>query len=77
MGRRFQRVGSQIIYIRCYAAGDGYLSFVAEITDGPDKGKATTPPPSWFECEQVLPEGWILFEEGGSIRAMPQFEAGP
>lgn len=75
--RSFQRLGSQTVYIRCYDAADGYLSFVAMITAGPNSGKATTPPPSWWECEQVVPEGWTLFEEGGSIRAMPKLEDGP
>jgi len=72
MGKRVMRQGSDIVAIRCYAPGDGNLSFVASFTEDNPNGKrsqATTPPPTREECEAACPYGWVVYEEGPYFRA--------
>jgi hypothetical protein len=69
---RIMRKGSNVIEIRAYAPGDGDLSFVARYTeDTPDgmRTEAVSPSPSYEECQQACPNGWVLYADGPHWRA--------
>lgn len=52
--------------VRCYAPGDGHLSFALEY-DGAARPYDITDQ----EAEQACPYGWIIYKEGGVHRARP------
>lgn len=62
------RADSTTVQIRCYSPGDGRLSFIAvDVRTGTE----VLPPPTPTECRKVCPYGWLLYEEGGTIKARP------
>lgn len=70
------RLGSApLVRIRCYDH-EGQKLFVAEYAEGPQQSYPALPPPTWEECEQACPEGYKLYEEGGSFKAYPVMQTG-
>jgi hypothetical protein len=52
--------------VRCYAPGDGHLSFALDY-----EGKARPYDITDAEAEQACPYGWIVYRDGPYHRARP------